>query len=142
LEEKVDFQLTEQQETIVTAVAKICAAFDDAYWLDRDTTGEFPQDFAQAMARRLATVPGINANLPAGYGAGAFHYLLEGGITLGQMFGEIERELLKDERAKRIELSQLPDGTLRIRVFSHRADSYPLTLTIDAVNAAILLEQA
>jgi hypothetical protein len=98
--------------------------------------------FAQAMARRLATVPGINANLPAGYGAGAFHYLLEGGITLGQMFGEIERELLKDERAKRIELSQLPDGTLRIRVFSHRADSYPLTLTIDAVNAAILLEQA
>ncbi|HBA33329.1 MAG TPA: acyl-CoA dehydrogenase [Gammaproteobacteria bacterium] len=46
----MDFQLTEQQETIVTAVAKICAAFDDAYWLDRDTTGEFPQDFAQAMA--------------------------------------------------------------------------------------------
>jgi acyl-CoA dehydrogenase len=32
------------------AVAKLCAPFDDAYWLKRDRAGGFPEDFFQAFA--------------------------------------------------------------------------------------------
>lgn len=46
----MDFQLSEQQESIVSAVSKICEKFDDNYWLERDTSGEFPHDFSKAMA--------------------------------------------------------------------------------------------
>ena len=35
---------------IADAVGRICARFDDAYWLDRDDTGSFPTDFHQAVA--------------------------------------------------------------------------------------------
>jgi len=47
----MDFRLTEDQEAIRDAVAKTCAPFDDDYWLDRDETGIFPDDFHQAMAK-------------------------------------------------------------------------------------------
>ncbi|MFV0514834.1 MAG: acyl-CoA dehydrogenase family protein [Jhaorihella sp.] len=46
----MDFDLNEQQRSIRDAVARICARFDDAYWLARDTDGAFPQDFADAIA--------------------------------------------------------------------------------------------
>ena len=46
----MDFQLSEQQKSIVSAVSKICEKFDDTYWLERDTSGEFPHDFSKAMA--------------------------------------------------------------------------------------------
>ncbi|MEC9347026.1 MAG: acyl-CoA dehydrogenase family protein [Pseudomonadota bacterium] len=46
----MDFRLTEEQESIRDAVTKVCEPFDDAYWLDRDNTGEFPHDFHKAMA--------------------------------------------------------------------------------------------
>ena len=32
------------------AIEKICAPFDDAYWLRQDTEGEFPHDFHRAIA--------------------------------------------------------------------------------------------
>jgi acyl-CoA dehydrogenase len=35
---------------IANTVGRICARFDDAYWLDRDESGIFPDDFHQAMA--------------------------------------------------------------------------------------------
>ena len=47
----MDFALTEQQEAIRDAIAKICADFDDAYWLRKDREGGFPHDFHQALAR-------------------------------------------------------------------------------------------
>lgn len=47
----MDFSLTSEQQAICDAVGNICAAFDDGYWLDHDRTGEFPEDFYQAMAR-------------------------------------------------------------------------------------------
>ncbi|RAH96799.1 acyl-CoA dehydrogenase [Acuticoccus sediminis] len=47
----MDMTLTKEQEEIRDAVAKVCARFDDAYWLKRDETGEFPQDFYDALAR-------------------------------------------------------------------------------------------
>jgi acyl-CoA dehydrogenase len=46
----MDFALTPDQDSIVDAIDRICAGFDEAYWLDRDRTGEFPHDFHQAMA--------------------------------------------------------------------------------------------
>ena len=46
----MDFKLTPEQDSIVDAVGRICERFDEAYWLDRDRTGEFPHDFHKAMA--------------------------------------------------------------------------------------------
>jgi acyl-CoA dehydrogenase len=46
----VDFELTEDQQTIRTAVLKHCARFPDDYWLERDHDGAFPRDFHRSMA--------------------------------------------------------------------------------------------
>src|ERR1700742_4604575 len=46
----MDFALTANQESIRDAVAKICARFDDAYWLKKDKEGGFPADFHKALA--------------------------------------------------------------------------------------------
>lgn len=46
----MDFSLTDEQTAIRDNVAKLCAGFDDDYWLDRDDSGEFPADFHKAMA--------------------------------------------------------------------------------------------
>ncbi|MGZ5119249.1 MAG: acyl-CoA dehydrogenase family protein [Burkholderiales bacterium] len=47
----MDFAFTPEQESIRDAVAKICAAFDLDYWLERDRAGGFPLDFHAALAR-------------------------------------------------------------------------------------------
>jgi acyl-CoA dehydrogenase len=47
----MDFAFTPEQEAIRDAVAKICAAFDLDYWLERDRAGGFPLDFHAALAR-------------------------------------------------------------------------------------------
>jgi acyl-CoA dehydrogenase len=44
------FPLTEDQRAIADAVARACAPFDLCYWLDRDRDGQFPHDFATAIA--------------------------------------------------------------------------------------------
>ena len=46
----MDFALTANQESIRDAVAKICARFDDAYWLKKDKEGGYPADFHRALA--------------------------------------------------------------------------------------------
>jgi acyl-CoA dehydrogenase len=46
----MDFALTDQQQSIREAIGKICARFDDAYWLAKDRDGGFPAEFHQAMA--------------------------------------------------------------------------------------------
>jgi acyl-CoA dehydrogenase len=46
----IDFELTELQQTLRDAVNKICARFDDDYWLQRDRDGGFPHDFHRALA--------------------------------------------------------------------------------------------
>lgn len=46
----MDFSLTPEQQTVRDAVARICAEFDDEYWLERDKSGEFPEDFYRAVA--------------------------------------------------------------------------------------------
>ena len=47
----MDFTLTPEQETLRTAIAKVCAAFDADYWLQKDREGSFPHDFHAALAR-------------------------------------------------------------------------------------------
>jgi acyl-CoA dehydrogenase len=46
----MDFSLTDEQTAIRDNVAKLCAGFDDDYWLARDDSGDFPDDFHKAMA--------------------------------------------------------------------------------------------
>lgn len=43
--------LSEEQAAIRDAVARLCREFDDGYWLDRDTDGRFPDDFARRIAQ-------------------------------------------------------------------------------------------
>lgn len=45
------FGMTPEQEAIRDAITRLCADFDDAYWLERDRHGGFPEDFYQALAR-------------------------------------------------------------------------------------------
>jgi len=46
----MDFTLSDDQQAIVEAVRKIVDGFDEAYWLKRDKTGEYPHDFHAEMA--------------------------------------------------------------------------------------------
>jgi acyl-CoA dehydrogenase len=46
----MDFALDANQDSIRDAIQKICARFDDAYWLKKDKEGGFPSDFHKAMA--------------------------------------------------------------------------------------------
>ncbi len=47
----MNFAYTPDQEAIRDAVAKVCAEFNDDYWLKRDREGGFPMDFYDALAR-------------------------------------------------------------------------------------------
>jgi acyl-CoA dehydrogenase len=46
----MDFALTDPQRQIRDEVLKLCARFDDNYWLERDRTATFPDAFFAAMA--------------------------------------------------------------------------------------------
>src|SRR3990170_846809 len=46
----MDFAFTEDQLAIKDSVAKLCARFDDKYWLKKDKEGGFPDDFYRTMA--------------------------------------------------------------------------------------------
>ncbi len=43
--------LTPEQLRIRDAIARLCAGFDEKYWLERDRKGGFPEDFHTAVAR-------------------------------------------------------------------------------------------
>jgi acyl-CoA dehydrogenase len=47
----MDFALSEEQQRIREAIARLCTRFGDDYWLERDREGGFPADFHQAIAR-------------------------------------------------------------------------------------------
>ena len=46
----MDFSLSQEQEQIRDEVRKLCAQFDDSYWLEKDRTGEFPHELHAALA--------------------------------------------------------------------------------------------
>src|SRR5258708_33749575 len=43
--------LTPDQQRIGEAISRLCAGFGDAYWLERDRQGGFPEEFYAAGAR-------------------------------------------------------------------------------------------
>jgi len=46
---QMDFSFTPEQEAIRAAIEKLCARFDDDYWLRKDRDGGFPHDFHRAF---------------------------------------------------------------------------------------------
>ncbi len=46
----MDFSLSVEQQSIRAAVARLCADFTPEYWLAKDETGDFPDEFHAAMA--------------------------------------------------------------------------------------------
>ena len=62
----MDFTPNPDHQTIVEAVDRICAGFDDSYWSECDTRHEFPWDFY----RRMAEGGWIGIAIPEEYGGG------------------------------------------------------------------------
>ena len=60
----MDFTWTSEQQQIRDSVLKLCARFDDAYWLERDASHTFPEDFCRA----LAEAGFIGVAVPEAYG--------------------------------------------------------------------------
>jgi len=48
--EGMSFELTEDQELIRKSVAQLAARFGDQYWMEKDQSHEFPQEFYDAVA--------------------------------------------------------------------------------------------
>ena len=46
----MDFSLSLEQQQIREEVRKLCLQFDDAYWLDKDRSGDFPHELHGALA--------------------------------------------------------------------------------------------
>jgi len=46
----MNFAWTPERNQIRDAVLKLCSRFDEHYWLDRDRSGEFPEEFCRALA--------------------------------------------------------------------------------------------
>src|SRR4051812_38705551 len=46
----MDFAFSAEQESIRDAVSRICARFDDAFWLTHDREHRFPHEFYRAIA--------------------------------------------------------------------------------------------
>ncbi len=46
----MDVAVNSNQDELRDQVLRLCAQFDDAYWLDRDRDGVFPHEFHRAMA--------------------------------------------------------------------------------------------
>ncbi|MBC2650427.1 acyl-CoA dehydrogenase family protein [Novosphingobium aerophilum] len=46
----MDFAFTPDQQNIREAILRHCSQFPDEYWLERDQSGEFPEDFYRSLA--------------------------------------------------------------------------------------------
>ena len=62
----MNFTPNPEHETIREAIGKICACFDDSYWLERDRVGGFPHE----LHRALADGGWLGVCLPQEYGGG------------------------------------------------------------------------
>ncbi len=47
----MDFSLSSEQQAIVDSIKALMETFGDEFWLERDKTGVFPEEFYQAMAK-------------------------------------------------------------------------------------------
>jgi acyl-CoA dehydrogenase len=60
----MDSCLSPEHEQIRDSIRKLCAPFDDAYWLAKDLTGDFPHEFHSA----LASAGWLGISMPVEYG--------------------------------------------------------------------------
>jgi acyl-CoA dehydrogenase len=60
----MDFTLSDEQQEIRAAVARLCQGFDAQYWLEKDASGDFPHEFHAAMAQ----AGWLGIAMPADYG--------------------------------------------------------------------------
>lgn len=47
----MDFTITSEQQAIIDSIRALMSDFGDDFWLERDDSGVFPEEFYQAMAR-------------------------------------------------------------------------------------------
>jgi acyl-CoA dehydrogenase len=74
----MDFALSKDQEAICEAVARVCARFDDDYWLGKDREGGFPHEFHRALAQD----GWLGIAMPEAYG-GAGLGIVEAALMMG-----------------------------------------------------------
>ncbi len=60
----MNFEFSEQQVSIQDAIQKICREFDDDYWLQRDSDGQFPE----AFVKRVTEGGWLGIAMPEEYG--------------------------------------------------------------------------
>lgn len=60
----MDFELNEQQASIRDAIGRICADFDDSYWMSCDREGRFPEEFVA----RITAGGWLGIAMPEAYG--------------------------------------------------------------------------
>ncbi len=63
----MDFAITTEQQAIIDSIRALMSDFGDDYWLEHDDTGEFPEDFYQAMAK----AGWLGITMPETYGGSA-----------------------------------------------------------------------
>jgi acyl-CoA dehydrogenase len=78
----MDFSLNDDQRAIQTAVQELCSAFNDDYWLEKDSKGGFPEDFYRAMAQ----AGWLGIAMPTQYG-GAGLGILEAALMMEAVSG-------------------------------------------------------
>jgi acyl-CoA dehydrogenase len=71
------FAESAEQIALKDAIGRLCARFDAAYWLERDRSGEFPEDFYRAVA----DAGWLGIAMPAEYG-GAGLGIAEAALTM------------------------------------------------------------
>lgn len=76
----MDFAPNPDHEAIIQGVDRVCAAFDDTYWAERDTNHEFPWDFYNAMAEG----GWVGIAIPESYGGGG-QGITEGALVLNRV---------------------------------------------------------
>src|SRR5260221_12293664 len=73
----MDLTLTGEQQAIRDAVARLCADFAAEYWLEKDSSGDFPHEFHAAMA----AAGWLGIAMPTEYG-GAGPRIIEAGLLM------------------------------------------------------------
>lgn len=122
----MDFEFSELQEEIRSAVRQLCARYDLDYWRTCDETKSYPEDFVRAMGE----AGWLGALIPEAYGGGGLN-LTEAAIILeeinhsggsgaachAQMYtmGALLRH--GSEEQKRRYLPEIASGTLRLQAF-------------------------
>ena len=62
----MDFRLSDDQQTIATAISEVCTGFPDSYWQHLESTGAYPEEFV----RTLTDLGWLSILIPEEFGGG------------------------------------------------------------------------